>query len=536
MGRLGEEAKRIIQEEMAGLSGSAARAKAKMLAEQFKCDITRIYYYSRDVRKRRERKDKGKPRSVNEDSLRTMFYFTVNADFSGNHVTEIAEANGIAHISPSTYNRILRQRRISRRDLKRNLRPFRRWEARKPNEIHQIDTTVAQQFYLDDDGSIGYEPVSRRNKNKPGNKKPRLVLFQLVDDYSRVKWATFMLGNHTIAWMNALYEAWRTKRNASLFPFCGIPDAIYSDNDSVIKSAKFRKAMEILGVEIKTHEVDNPQAKGKVESGFRLLQEFEKITKLRKFQSLEEANYYLMDFLLKYNNRKHSTTGEVPFARWLEIEPERLRDVPDEQLFRLLHMDHTTRLIYPDLHLELNGKHFQLPRRKPFINYIGERVQVFWYPYDDHKIYVVLDNKDYEVEYAAPDVHAAGEYRKVEEPEWLKLRRKIEEMDTPEVQIAGFYKDKYGKQWLPKQAQAFDEAEMAKQMPTEGTMRSRLWFINRLQEEFFIETPPTAEEKAFVDMVFDGKDEMPERELEDTIRRIRSGELVIHQQRGFGVA
>ena len=527
---MSEDQVREIKQEMFGLTGRAARQKASYLAEMMGVDVSRIYWYSRDVRPgRKARADKGVLRSVNESDLEKLLVFTVQHDFAAPHLAEIAKENGV-NIHPATYNRILRERRLSRRENKQDLRPYRRWEAEHPNDLHQIDSTVSQQFYLADDGGVGYEAPHERYKNKPGNKKPRLVLIQVLDDHSRVKCARFTLGNHYMAWMNTLHYAWRKKENRS-FPFYGLPRVLYSDNDSVIKSRRFTKAMARLGVEIKTHEVGESRAKGKVEGGFKMLQEFEKVTKIKKWKSLDEANAALEDFLIWYNSRKHGSTGERPFARWLRIDPARLINTPREELFNLLHLDFTQRKIYPDLHIYMFGKEFQLPRREPFINWIGKKVEVCWYPRETERIFVVIDDKDYEIEYRQVDIHAAGTYKHVMKPANIALKEKIEEMDTPDWRLTGFYTEKYGQMWLPKEGREFDESRITGER--KGVMRTQAWFIARLQERMLFEVPVTAEEKNWTTGIFGGRDEAPERELLDAIDKLAANPgLIAHKNVG----
>ncbi len=516
---ISDEQKREIEQVMHGLTGKAAKTVAQRLAQEMGLDVSRIYWYSRHVRpKRKPRADRGVPRSVTEAELEKLMVYTVQHDFSAPHLAEVADANGV-HIHPATYNRILRQRRLSRRENKQDLRPYRRWEAEHPNDLHQIDSTVAQQFYLDDNGSVGYESPHERYKNKPGNKKPRLVLIQVVDDHSRVKCALFTLGNHYMAWMQTLHHAWKKKDNAA-FPFYGLPRVLYSDNDSVIKSRRFTRAMEKLGVTVKTHKVRESRAKGKVESGFKMLQEFEKVTKIKKWESLEEANAALEDFLIWYNSRKHGTTGERPFQRWLRIDPARLINTPSDELFNLLHLDFTTRKIYPDLHVDMFGKEFQLPRREPFINWIGKKVEVCWYPRETERIFVIIEDKDYEIEYRKVDIHSAGTYKHVMKPDNIKLKEKIEAMETPDWRLTGFYAEKYGQMWMPKEGREFDESRIIEAMPSKGTVRTAEWFVARLQERMIFEVPVRAEEKTYVQRLFDGRVEMPERELLDEIDKL----------------
>ncbi len=522
------EQRQEIEQEMFGLVGTEAKIKAGYLAAKMGFDISRIYHYSKSVRPgRQKRKDQGILRAVSDEDLKQLLVYTVQHDFSAPHLAMVAEENGI-NINPGTYNRILRKKRLSRRENKINLQPFRRWEAEYPNQLHQIDSTVAQQFYLDDDGSVGYESPSQRYKNKAGNRKPRLVLIQVIDDHSRVKYARFTLGNHYLAWMEALYNFW-IKKSVNYFPAYGLCKILYSDNDSVIKSKRFTKAMEKLGVKIQTHEVGNSQAKGKVENGFRVLQEFEKVTKIKKWSSLDEANEALFDFLIWYNSRPHSSTKERPFERWLKIDPATLVNAPGEELFNLLHLDFCTRLIHADLHVEMFGKQFQLPRRQPFVNYVGKRVEICWYPRDDERIFVIIEEKDYEILYSKPDVHAVGEFKHVMQPDSVKLKEEIEEMETPEWKLTGFYAEKFGAMWMPKEGQEFDESKIMADMPSTTTMRTKHWFITTLQDRFILETPIMPVEKRWVEGIFKGEAEMPEQELLEIFKKVESGEIIIHQ-------
>lgn len=524
-----------IRKCMFGLNNGSAKIMAEQLAQKLKVDVSRIYHYSKDIRpKRKAREDKGDIRCVNDDELSKLMIFTIQHDYSAKHLSMVAEENGIS-IHPATYNRILRDQRLSRKELKKNLKPWQPWEAKYPNLLHQIDSTVAQQFYLDDDGSIGYEAPWQRYKNKPGNRKPRLHLIASIDDNSRVLFARFTLGNHTSAWMDTLYRFWEFKNNPA-FPTYGICKLLYSDNDSVIKSRRFKRAMDRLGVTIVSHEVGNSRAKGKVERSFRMLQEFEKVTKIKKFKSLEEANEALFDFLIGLNNRVHSTTKEVPFARWLRIDTEKLRNTPSEEIFDLLHQESTMRLVHGDLTVKMFGKDFYLPRRLPFINFVAKKIEVCWYPRQEERIFVIIEDKEYEIIWQETPMLGVGQAaiaKDAELPQHLVKRQKLEEAATPDWKLTGFYEEKYGQQWLNKEGKEFDESRITNDKPALKREQTKLWLINRLQSLFLMETPPTSEERAFVDEIFAGKDKLEERYLDDIVNRLRTGDMEITRRQAI---
>lgn len=522
-----------IKQCMFGLDNGSARAMAKQLAGKYKVAASTIYNYSRDVRPdRKERADKGKIKCVSKDDLDKLLIHTVKYDFAASHLSDVAEANGV-EINSASYNRILRKQRLSRKDLKKNLKPWQPWEAKYPNLLHQIDSTISQQFYLDDDGSIGYEPPIKRNKNKAGNRKPRLHLIAVIDDHSRALYARFTLGNHTSAWMDTLFYTWSRKENLT-FPFYGIPKMLYSDNDSVIKSGKFKKAMKKLGVVLFSHEVGNSRAKGKVERAIGIIQEFEKITKIKRFKSLDEANEALLDWLIGKNSKKHSTIKEAPFARWLRVDKEKLRNTPSEEIFNLLHLSSDMRLVHGDLSVRIFGKSFYLPRKVPFINYVAKKIEVCWYPREEERIFVIIEDKEYEVNFIDKPMLGTGQASiasQAELPEHLIKRQEIEEKENPDWIYTGYNEEKYGKQWMPKEGQEFDESRITNDTPAIKHKLSKNEFKLLLQKGFLIETPPTFSESAFIDELFGENDRLEERYLEDIATRLRNGDMeVAHRQ------
>lgn len=520
----------IINKEMAGLSGKAAKSHARLLAQRFGCDLTRVYAHSKDVRPRRQsRSDAKKLRALTPEVVRTLAWYTVKQDFSAPHITEIAAANNLGEIKASTYNRALREMKIDRKTNRLDLRPYQSWEAKFPNHLHQIDSTVSGQFYIDDDDSIGYESAQQRYKNKPGNRKPRLVLLLLKDDFSRCVFAQFTTSNDTYSWMNFLYEAWKEKDDPAGFPFHGLPRLLYTDNDSVVKTKRWINALNLLNIDNPKHKPGNPRAKGKAEVAFRFLQEFEKITKIKPWPNLAAANADLFDYLYYVNNRPHSATGVAPFKRWQKVPAERLKAVPEADIFRLLHMDEVRRKIKSNLTMELDGVTWQLPWREPFMNHIGQTVTIYRYPKDLTKIFVVLNNKEYEVEHQAQAMRTVGKYDELPQPEFLQRRNEIAAQENPGLKLSGFYKERHRQLYMPRQAQDFDPAKLDGVLQPGGIMRTKLWFTMELQYRNHILTPPLASEKAWVEDIMAGAIEKPEAFFNDLLAKLDAGDLHIHQ-------
>jgi len=525
--RLSQEQIRIVEQEMAGLVGKAAKRQAAILSTQFGVSASRIYAHSRSVRpNRKRREDAGEMRTLNQEQFHKLAYYTTRLDLSASLIAEVSGANNLGEIAPSTYNRHLRQKGISRRINKSDVKPYVSWEARWPNQIHQLDSTVAQQYYLDDDGSVGYEPELIHNKNKPGNLKPRLVLLGLIDDHSRVKFARFALGNHAYAWMNFLYHAWRVKDDQIHFPFHGLPTLLYSDNDSVIKSKKFTLAMKALEIKIMTHKVGNPRAKGKVEVCFKLLQEFEKVTQAARWKNFDEANAALHDFLYFVNNRKHSATKVIPFERWSAIPESRLRCAPDADVFRLLHLEELCKKIKKDVSISIDGKIWFLGWKEPWLSRVGEYVTIYRAPNEQEKIFVICAGKEYEVPYHGKRIQLAGQHEELAVPERLLYREQIETQSDPNLKLTMIYKERHARPYEVKTGQKFDDTRITGDKPTDVS-RNRLWFILECQNELSFDAPPEPHEQAWIDSVFNGKLDMPESALRKFIDAVKFGETVL---------
>lgn len=526
--------KRIIKQKMAGLSGKDAKAQARILANDFSVDITRIYAHSRDVRpKRKRRTDHGTMRAIDPKAFEKLAWYTVNDDYSADHIADVARANGLGDVATSTYNRHLRKDGINRNANKQDIRLYQSWRAPFQNHTHQLDGTVSQQFYIADDFSVQYDDkLKEYYAKKKGMPKGRSVLhlLSLIDDHSRAIYAEFTASNHSRSWMNFLYNAWRLKDDPFVFPFHGIPKFIYTDQDPIVTSHKFQRAMDVLlgsRKNVLTHFPGNPRAKGKVERAFQVMQEFEKVTKRKKWQSLQEANADLTDYLYKVNNRRHSAIAEAPFECWIRIPQERLLAPPNEEIFRILHMDSIWRQIRKNLTISINGKLWQLPWSKPFTNYGGmkEKREIYLFPDDDSRIIVILDDKEYEVHYAEQTLRSSGRHAELPKPARLVRREQLQGSSDPGLKTTQIYKEQYARKYMGKHARKFDENRVTGGKPQDGPMRSFIWFKIECQKHYYFESPPTREQEAFVEQIFAGKLELPEAELRPWLEKLSKGEV-----------
>lgn len=511
MQRLSKTVIEEIRTRMSGLEGSAAAAEAQKLAAQFGCDPTRIYHHTRDLRPQRNpRADRGKMKTMPEQTFEKLSVLTVQGGFSAPHIMQIAQGNGLETIAPATYNRHLRRLRIGLRDLKKDYEPYQSWEANFSNHIHQVDSTIAQQFYLDGE-AIGFEPLVENYKNRPGNKKPRLTLLALVDDHSRCLFARFALSNTQRAWMNFLYEAWKDKGDP-YFPFHGVPRILYSDQ--FIKSNIIRRAGKQLGITIIAHKPYHPRSKGKVENAIKFIQQFEKVTRFAGWKNLAEANAALYDWLIWANNRQHGTTKERPFARWTAgLRIDKFVAPPAEEIFELLHLEPVQRKIAANLTISLGGKTWALPMQKPFTEMVDMYLEIYWRPGNFERLWAIVDNKEYEITYH--DIGIVSQQPDRETPVAVARRERLQTANMPDLKLTGFYKEQYGQPYMLPQAAEMNASSIMPQLQGKSIMRTKIWFIRQLQSDFLIASPPSAEELAWVDQLFGNETELPETKLRE---------------------
>lgn len=494
-----------------------------------------IYRAVRDVRsaKRARRNDAGALRSMDQESFDILAALVVQFDYDAELAIDTLTADRVKRglppleVHPDTLRRHLRQAGVSRRSNAQDLRVHRRWEAPTPGYLWQMDSTVAATWYIETDDTVGYEAPIHRNKNKAGNGRPRIWLIGAVDDHTRVRWARFYTGNDALAWRDLLIRAMRGFAEPGEWPAFGIPERIYTDQDSAMKSSALTSMLSVLGIERvlanpSTEHETNAQAKGKAERSLGvILHGFEKAFRGARVDSLTELNRLLVRYLVWRNNRVHSETGVAPFERWLTAAS--VRALPGEDLMRRLLRREVERVITSDLSIQLEGKTYQLPRRAPFVDFIKKKVAVLYYEADLSKITVVLGNDEHEVDAveALPDV--AGERKSGETPKAVELKRELLARD-----LSGLDRHAVFDLRTERDPRAYPIRPPVTVPPVTGFERvatiKKGKATDRAQREGAIGVPPTELERAAIEALFGERKEIPERELLEWIenrRRVR---------------
>lgn len=487
MPRYGKETKNEVRQSVAGLQGVERTARVHEWAMVLNVAPSTVYRWLETGRSTRlPRTDRG-TRKIDQEIVQKMAALTVRYDFTGEEVIEQAELNGwieAGSLSPATYNRYLTGMGVARKNLltpgkpgersllKNRLKrvPHRRWQAAASNDLHQIDVTELPRYYVSPDGSIGFESALTLGRNKRGNAQPRLQLFGLVDDFSRVAYANFYYGKNTLNWIDFCMRSWDTKEDSGRFPFCGRPRDLYSDNDSAPKSGMFTQFIKDLDVKFSAHLVGNPKAKGKIER--RLGDLAQRVTRLLRVcidrgvqVTLAEANELLMDQIYKVNFREHSVTGEKPMLRWLAGMAGAARMLPSPELRERYFYDSTRAVVNSDLTIRFGGQAWQLPRKEPFVTLAssGARIDVYWHRGQTElaRILVVVDSREYAIEERAAVADPAGDIRSLPKGRTEELLQQIYEDELADFTLQKANRDRYAHLMMPAAQEAFDDERVS---------------------------------------------------------------------------
>ncbi|MCP4338779.1 MAG: transposase family protein [Desulfobulbaceae bacterium] len=160
--------------------------------------------------------------------------------------------------------------------------------------------------------------------------RPTLMLYSVVDDLSGVAYQEYhvVYGEDVEAALRFLYRAMAAKEIEG-FPFQGIPSMIYTDNGPITKSRGFQRVLEYLGIELRTHmpkgkdgRRTTARAKGKVERPFRTIKELhETLYHFHTPKDEEEANSWLLNNVLRYNEKDHRSEKHSRIEDWINNPP-----------------------------------------------------------------------------------------------------------------------------------------------------------------------------------------------------------------------
>ncbi len=251
---------------------------------------------------------------------------------------------------------------------------------------------------------------------EPGRGNPLLMLYSVVDDRSGVCYQEYhcVYGEDVTAALRFLFNAMTAKASDGS-PFQGIPEMIYTDNGPIAKSHVFQNVMECLGVKLATHMPAGKdgrrvtaRSKGKVERPFRTVKEaHETLYHFHEPENEVEANLWLRQYLLNYNDQGHRIEAHSRLEDWLRNLPKSgIRQMCSWERFCTFAREPQRRKVDGSARVSVEGIAYEV---NPDL--AGETV-VLWWGLFDNELYVEFNAQRYGPFYPVDGPIPLHRYRK----------------------------------------------------------------------------------------------------------------------------
>ena len=228
---------------------------------------------------------------------------------------------------------------------------------------------------------------------------PVLMLYSVVDDRSGVAYQEYhvVYGEDVPAALRFLFRAMAPKTIEG-FPFQGRPHVLYLDNGPIAKSQLFHRVMRYLDIEVRCHMPRDKggrrvtsRAKGKVERPFRTVKEVhETLYHFHTPQHEEEANAWLVNFLLRYNEQPHRAEPHSRIEDWLAtLSPTGIRQMCSWDRFCTFAREPERRSVGLDAQVSVHGTRYQVEEEL-----VGQEVILWWGLFDD-ELFVEREGRKY---------------------------------------------------------------------------------------------------------------------------------------------
>jgi hypothetical protein len=264
---------------------------------------------------------------------------------------------------------------------------------------------------------------------EPGRGNPLLMLYSIVDDRSGVCYQEYhcVYGEDVEAALRFLFNAMTVKTTEG-FPFQGIPEMIYADNGPISKSHVFQNVMDCLNINLVTHMPAGKdgrrvtaRSKGKVERPFRTVKEaHETLYHFHEPNSDVEANLWLRQYILHYNDKPHRSEPHSRIEDWLRNPPKTgLRSMCSWERFCTFAREPQRRKVGGDARVSIKGVAYQV---EPDL--AGESV-ILWWGLFDNELYVQKDDRRYGPFYPVDGPIPLHRYRKFKQTKTEERADKI---------------------------------------------------------------------------------------------------------------
>lgn len=279
-------------------------------------------------------------------------------------------------LNKTTVNRYLKRWGYDRNTLLREA-PAVRFQAQHSNDCWQFDLSPSDLKHVETPAWF-----------EEGRGHPLLMLYSVVDDRSGVAYQEYhgVYGEDVGAALKFLFNAMSPKAD-DRFPFAGIPALIYMDGGPIAKSQVFHQVMGYLGVEVRTHMPKGSErrrttarAKGKVERPFRTVKEIhETLYHFHRPETEAEANAWLFNYLLRYNDNEHRSEPHSRMQDWMaNLPPNGLRKMCGWERFCTFAREPERRQVGIDARVSVDGVPYQVDPELA-----GLTVTLWWGLFDD---------------------------------------------------------------------------------------------------------------------------------------------------------
>jgi len=313
-----------IQQEYDNAPRGCKTVVVKKWARLLKCSPKRIWAVLETGRKRQRDEDKTE---LLREITKTVFGIKhrvpdCTSPLSTDQAYNFALKNGLLPKDAPMYSVSSINKMGNRMELNKRSRRIQRFQAEQPNQMHHIDASSSQFFYVDDvlpDGDyiLKLHKSSKYYKNKPIPKQVRPWIYGLVDDYSGCGVARYTAapGESLADNLEFLEWAWG---NTDDKPFHGLPKKIKADKGPMMRGKSVEDLLERLSVDVDPSVPGAKDAHGKIERPWRTLwQRFEKqflvVDDWENFEiKLSELNRQLLIYFnQEYNQRQHRYEAEI---------------------------------------------------------------------------------------------------------------------------------------------------------------------------------------------------------------------------------
>jgi hypothetical protein len=318
-----------------------------------------------------------------------------------------------------TVNRYLKQWGYGRNRLLREP-AVTHFQARHSNECWQFDLSPSDLKRLP-------EPPLWIDQSKG---QPTLMIYSVTDDRSGMNYQEYhcVYGEDVEAALRFLFRAMAPKKDER-FPFQGRPHCLYMDSGPIAKSQLFQQVMRYLDIKVMTHmpagkdgRRTTARAKGKVERAFRTVKEMhETLYHFHKPQTEEEANAWLLNYLVRYNDMAHRCEPHSRREDWQKNLPSSgIREMCSWERFCTFAREPMQRKVSSDAQVSIDGVSYEVDP-----DLAGETV-VLWFGVFDDELYVEQGEQRYGLYRPAGGPIPLHRYRKFKKTRTQKQADRIE--------------------------------------------------------------------------------------------------------------